>query len=368
MKSVCIVLKKNKNAFHDGKYLSVMQPFCLNGYAFEEVRILPIDDCARLKEVLLEIKGGYDNVFVLVDTALQPFAKQLFSEVFPEGIYQQGKKGAGIFQSPKQTWFLLVTDDREAGEEYAKEICVPYLQSRYNVHYEKYVIRAIGANEALSRRLVEEAERLGGEQVFCRYTREFGEDRIEIFYDDRITKRTLDEIVRLFAENLNDSIYALEDISIEEQLVRLLKLRGKKVSVTESFTGGGVGARIVSVSGASAVYFEGINAYDELSKRKRLGVSEYTLKTQGAVSDQTAYEMAAGLIATGDCDISIATTGLAGPKSDRSLLPVGLCYIGIGLKERVFVYRYKFEGTRDEITQTGIKYALFLTYKQLKNM
>ena len=134
-----------------------------------------------------------------------------------------------------------------------------------------------------------------------------------------------------------------------------------------SFTGGGIGKRIVSVPGASEVYFEGVNTYDERAKIKRLGVSEYTLRTVGAVSDETAYEMAAGLLASGDCDVSVATTGLAGPKSDRTELPVGLCYIAVGLKEKVFVYRYKFEGTREEITETAINYALFLAYRQLKN-
>ena len=91
-------------------------------------------------------------------------------------------------------------------------------------------------------------------------------------------------------------------------------------------------------------------------------------ETVGAVSDETAYEMATGLIAAGDCDISIATTGLAGPKSDRTELPVGLCYIAVGLKEKVYVYRYRFEGTREEITETAINYALFLAYRQLKNI
>ncbi|MBR2023224.1 MAG: CinA family protein, partial [Clostridia bacterium] len=98
------------------------------------------------------------------------------------------------------------------------------------------------------------------------------------------------------------------------------------------------------------------------------GVTEYTLNSYGAVSDQTAYEMAAGLIATGNCDVCIATTGLAGPKTDRSMLPVGVCFIAIGTKERVFVYRYKFDGSREEITETAIRHALFLAYKQLKEM
>ena len=99
-----------------------------------------------------------------------------------------------------------------------------------------------------------------------------------------------------------------------------------------------------------------------------MGVSNYTLKTVGAVSDQTAYEMATGLIATGDCDISIATTGLAGPKSDKSGLPVGTCYLAIGTKEKVFVYRYQFNGSRQDITETAINYALHLAYKHLKTM
>ena len=114
------------------------------------------------------------------------------------------------------------------------------------------------------------------------------------------------------------------------------------------------------------MYFEGLNTYNERSKIQRLGVSEFTLNTRGAVSDETAYEMATGLLNTGNCDLAIATTGLAGPKTDRSMLPVGLCYIAIGTQERVFVYRYKFDGTREEITETAINYALFLAYKQLK--
>ena len=139
------------------------------------------------------------------------------------------------------------------------------------------------------------------------------------------------------------------------------------MSVAESFTGGGLAKRIVSVSGASEVYFEGLNTYNENAKIKRLGVSPYTLGTVGAVSEKTAYEMALGLLNTGDCDIAVATTGLAGPKSDKSMLPVGYCCIAVGTKERICVYQYKFDGDREEITQKAINYALFLAYKRLKN-
>ena len=87
----------------------------------------------------------------------------------------------------------------------------------------------------------------------------------------------------------------------------------------------------------------------------------------GAVSEKTAYEMALGLLNTGDCDIAISTTGLAGPKTDRSMLPVGLCYIAVGTRERICVYQYRFDGSRKDITEKAINYALFQAYKMLKN-
>ena len=178
----------------------------------------------------------------------------------------------------------------------------------------------------------------------------------------------MDDVLRRCVEELEASIYAMEDSSLEQQLVQMLKLRGRTLSVAESFTGGGIASRITSVSGASEVYFEGINAYNETSKIKRLGVSPQTLEKYGAVSEQTAYEMAVGLLRTGDCNVAIATTGLAGPNTDRSGLPVGLCYIAVGTTERIRVYQYHFDGTREDITKKAINYALYLAYMQLKDL
>ena len=131
---------------------------------------------------------------------------------------------------------------------------------------------------------------------------------------------------------------------------------------------GGIAKKIVSVPGASDVYYEGINAYSGHSKMARLGVSEFTLRSQGAVSEQTAYEMAAGLLQQGNCDVAIATTGLSGPTTDESGQPVGTCYIAVGVDGDVYVYRYLLQGDREEISETAIRYALFLACKQLKNM
>ncbi len=367
MKSACVVLRKNKSDFSDG-YTVVLNAFYAVGYTFEEVRIFAQEDELLVSNGLSALIKTYDVVTFLVDKTFFSKAKKYMTSVFAEGIYQGGFNGAGIYEDKDKTLFLLSSDDSDTGAEYVKNTCVPYLNKKYGIRYDRAFIRAMGANEMLVERLLSEAKVNTGELIEYHHVRRYDEDVIELSYDGKAPKMLVDDTLRLFADGLGESVYAFENIKLEEQLVRLLKLRGKRISVAESFTGGGIGRRIVSVSGASAVYFEGLNTYNERSKMKRLGVSEYTLKTLGAVSDQTAYEMAAGLIASGDCDVSIATTGLAGPKSDRSMLPVGLCYIAVGLRERVFVYRYRFDGTRENITETAINYALFLAYMQLKNL
>ena len=98
------------------------------------------------------------------------------------------------------------------------------------------------------------------------------------------------------SKTLNNYIYAMENISLAKRLFQILQLRRLKISVAESFTGGGLGKKLVDVPGISEVYFEGLNTYSNEAKTERLGVNELTLKQYGAVSEQTAYEMAEGLL------------------------------------------------------------------------
>lgn len=368
MKNACIVLRKVINVSNVGDVFAVTDAFFKNGYALDELRFLPQSEEARIKTALTELKGKAENIILLADKTALPIAARYLSETFGEDAFSGGYGGAGIYADKKNTLFLLSADQTDTGLEYAKKACFPYLQKKYGIRYDRLVVRTVGANEARVKGLLEEARNLSGEKASCHHRRQNDEDVIELVYDGNTPKMLIDDVLRLLVDGLGDTVYALEDTPLEEQLVTLLKVRRRKISVAESFTGGGIAKRITSVSGAGEVYFEGLNTYDEQAKAQRLGVSEYTLKTFGAVSDQTAYEMALGLLNTGNCDIAIATTGLAGPNTDKSGLPIGLCYIAVGVKERVFVYRYKFDGTREEITDKAINYALFLAYKQLKNL
>ncbi len=367
MKNACIVLRNCKESL-SSLDLSATDEFLAGGFAFEETRFLTQFDDAPLKKCLAEFSELYENILLLVDKSLLKAAGKLCEELLKGEFFQGTPSGAGIYSAEGKSLFLLSADASENGAGYAKDVCVPYLQKKYGIRTDRMVLRAIGVNDGHMRELIEEARRVSEDKIRFQRKRKNDEDILEIFYDDGVSKMLTDDILRLLVNGLGENLYALDDTPIEERLVQLLTLRGYKISVAESFTGGGVGKKIVSVSGASKVYFEGINAYNELSKQKRLGVSEYTLKTAGAVSERTAYEMAAGLIATGDCELSVATTGIAGPLSDRTDSPVGLAYIAVGDKEKVFVYRYKFDGTREEITAKAVNYALYLAYNHLKRI
>lgn len=187
--------------------------------------------------------------------------------------------------------------------------------------------------------------------------------KVSIHFDnENVLKYVAFDIIDNFKEN----IYSDKNVSLEKCLFEHLKFQKKVISVAESLTGGLISDRMVSIEGCSAVFFEGLVVYSNESKMNRLGVKAKTLKTYGAVSDEACYEMAAGLLEENYCDISIATTGIAGPTGGTDKKPLGLTYIGIGSKEGIHIYKHIFEGTRQDIRQNAADFAFFYTINHVK--
>ena len=367
MKNACIALKK-AIAVSDHKIFSGLKVVEDVGYFFDEIRILRITEESYVKSVFNAFKTEFNNLFVICDQNELVFTKNYALSALGEKSCVGDFGSYAVYDNENTTLFVFSLEALIAKDSNLKSFIKTYLDKKHGLAFERIVLRAIGANETHIQQLLTEAKRIANDKLSYRYNRKYDEAVIEIFYGNETPKMLIDHILRLFAEGLGDTMYALEDIPIEVQLINSLKLRKKKLSVAESFTGGGIAKRIVSVSGASEVYFEGLNTYNEQSKISRLGVGNFTLNSFGAVSEKTAYEMALGLLNTNKCDLAIASTGIAGPKTDRNMSPVGLCYLAVGTKERILVYRYKFDGTREEITEKAINYALFLAYKQLNSI
>lgn len=129
-----------------------------------------------------------------------------------------------------------------------------------------------------------------------------------------------------------------------ENVVQLLIARGLTIATAESCTGGLISAEITSVSGSSAVFGFGVCTYANEAKMKLLGVKEETLASVGAVSEETAVQMADGVQKLSGADIAVSVTGIAGPTGGTPEKPVGTVYIGIATEKGTYAKRYLFTG------------------------
>ena len=140
----------------------------------------------------------------------------------------------------------------------------------------------------------------------------------------------------------------------------IAQLAGKTLVTAESLTGGGIGAALTAVPGASAVFKGGIISYTDEVKREVLGVPAVYLSSFGAVSAPVAEAMALGAFNLLQADVAISVTGLAGPAGDDFGNPVGTVFIGFCSKTTGFSKEYHFIGDRESIRNQTIEAALQL--------
>lgn len=140
----------------------------------------------------------------------------------------------------------------------------------------------------------------------------------------------------------------------------LNRLQGKTLVTAESLTGGGIGAALTAVSGSSSVYKGGIISYTNEVKHHILGVKTETLDQFGAVSTQTAAEMAAGVREVLHADVAVSVTGLAGPGGDDYGNPVGTVFLGYCDADRLVTKKCHFSGNREAVRNQTIQAALNL--------
>jgi PncC family amidohydrolase len=141
---------------------------------------------------------------------------------------------------------------------------------------------------------------------------------------------------------------------------RLLLKKRLTLSLCESCTGGMLGAIITGIPGSSKYFEGGIIAYSNEIKKRIAGVKTVTLKKFGAVSTQTAREMAKGVRRIMKTDIGISITGIAGPGGGTRAKPVGLVFIAFASKNTTSIHKFKFSGSRENIRKKTCISALKL--------
>ena len=168
-------------------------------------------------------------------------------------------------------------------------------------------------------------------------------------------------VVEKIKEILGDVVYGVNVDNLEQAVVAELKNKGLTLATAESCTGGLVSKRITDVSGSSEVFLGGVVSYANSVKEKVLDVKSETLVSVGAVSAETAGEMAKGVCALTGADVGVSLTGIAGPGGGSEEKPVGLVYMGLCRGEKVSVTELRIGSrgrTRDDIRSQAATTAL----------
>lgn len=184
--------------------------------------------------------------------------------------------------------------------------------------------------------------------------------------NERAATTLMQPIIEELHKRFGKNIYTTEEaVTLEQIVVELLRDKHMTVTTAESCTGGLLAGRLLNVAGASAVYKEGYITYSNDAKERHLGVKKETLERYGAVSEETAYEMAEGAAKAAGADAAIGITGIAGPDGGTDEKPVGLVYIGCCVNGNVRVEEFHFTGNRDKNRDYAVVRALTLLREEL---
>ncbi len=401
MKSALIFFRNLKSDF-DGDYLkNVVSAFVSGGLDFDTVELLSDTDDLGFKRRLTEFKDMFENVLIIGGDAVKFNLKQIIAQTFETVLVENetartfldavikanaidypdefsvmpieanvipnvyGGFQGFILDATDITLSVLPQDFKEIKTMCDKYV-LPYLESKLGVKKTRLTLKYFGDKEKIEKTLIS-LENQVSEPFFWSVFEKNGDNTVDLLFDYETDESVKKEVIRKLVSVHKDDIYAESDESLSQRLFDLLELRGVKLSTAESFTAGRVVSEIIKHSGASKYVNEGVVCYSNESKINRLKVKKEDLIREGAVSAVVAYQMAVGLLKDG-ADIAVSTTGIAGPKSDDTLKPVGLCYIAVGMKDGVHTYRFKFNGTREQITERAKNTALFLAIKKLKTL
>ncbi len=171
---------------------------------------------------------------------------------------------------------------------------------------------------------------------------------------ESMVQATADEITGRLADN----VVATAGSSIEQVVAKGLTERGLTLALAESCTGGFIGHRLTDVPGASDFLERGAVVYSNQAKQDFLGVKSSTLEKYGAVSAQTAREMALGIAERSGADLGLSVTGIAGPSGGSDEKPVGTVFLGLAYHGRVRTKGYQFHGSRKMVKAQSAEMAL----------
>jgi len=294
----------------------------------------------------------------------------------PGMVMERKTKAGSKSKVQKASIIIMLPGPPREMRPMVEEVVLPYLKERYERKIlKKCILHICGLTESAVyekiKEVVEIERRMEGGilrfSILAHLTRIdveiSGEGENELLVDEMLHKARQE-----IYDCLGECIYGKDEDTLESVVGRLLLSKRLTLAVAESCTGGLIGDRITDVAGSSVYFKEGIVAYSNEAKVRVLGVKEETLNEFGAVSRETALEMARGVQRISGANVGLATTGIAGPTGGTAKKPVGLVYITLVWPEMgvELCREFRFSGQRREIKESTVANALDILRKALK--
>lgn len=232
-----------------------------------------------------------------------------------------------------------------------EETVIPHLMEKSEYRLESRFLRIFGIGESAMESMIMDLIDTQTNPTIAPYAKD-GEVtlRLTAMYPKNGTHE--DVIAPVEAEirrRLGDNVYSNENKNMEEVAAELLLKTGTTIAVAESCTGGLVSVKLTDMPGISAVFDSGLVTYSNRSKAELLGVKPDTLEKYGAVSEQTAIEMAEGIRRVSGTELGLSITGIAGPDGGTPEKPVGLVFAALAHKDGVICKQLNLWGSRNRI-------------------
>ncbi|MGG7162010.1 competence/damage-inducible protein A [Clostridium baratii] len=289
---------------------------------------------------------------------------------FPkEAIILENNNGTApgaIFEKDGKAIIVLPGPPKEM-EPMFNESVRKYLESLTGYTIVSEVLRVFGIGESEAENKLQDLIDNGENPTIAPYAKEG-----EVIFRITAKGKNEDEARKLIKplkeevyNRLGNLIYNTGDVSIQETVGGMLVNKNMTIGVSESCTGGLVSAKLIEYPGISSVFLEGAVTYSNEAKMRTLNVKKDTLEKFGAVSEETAREMAEGIAKRCGSRIGVSTTGIAGPGGGTEEKPVGLVYIGVYIDGETKVERHVFSGNRSAVRNKASMTALNMVRKSL---
>jgi nicotinamide-nucleotide amidase len=227
---------------------------------------------------------------------------------------------------------------------------IPALVKQFNPpHIVHRTLLTAGIGESFLAELIQDFEQALPKGIKLAYLPNYGMVRLRLTAtgeDRESIEQSVDEQFQTLKKLVTDYLVIDEDLPLEAVIGKLLLQKGKTLATAESCTGGYISHLITSVSGSSAYFIGSVVSYDNSIKETVLGVNADTLDNNGAVSEETVFQMANGILKVMQTDYGIAVSGIMGPDGGTETKPVGTVWIAVASKHKTVTQKFHFRFDR----------------------